>query len=96
MTRTTRALSHLILGLGLVALVAATVAPARADDDWRRERERQQWCAYHPYQCGYPGYYVPAPPPVVYAPPPPVVYAPPPPVVYPPAGFSIVLPIHIR
>jgi hypothetical protein len=110
MIRTTRPLRHLVLGLGLAALLAAIAAPARADDDdWRHERrehewrERQAWCAYHPYQCGYPGYYVPAPPPVVYAPPPPVVYAPPPPVVYapppvvyPPAGLSIVVPIHIR
>lgn len=98
MTRVRRLLPTVLLGLGVVALVAAAL-PARADDDhhgrreWREHewRERQAWCAYHPYECGYPPGYVYAPPPVVYAPPPP------PPVVYAPApALSIVLPIHIH
>ena len=95
----------LLAGTGVILFVGTMAIPARADDDyWRgRERreharheryERQEWCNYHPYECGNSnlgGFYVAPPPPaVVYpAPPPPIGYAPSP-------GLEIVVPFHIR
>ena len=85
-----------LMGRLVLALVmAGTLAvPARADDDWRRERdrerfererhEREEWREHHRRPV-----YV-APPAYVYAPPP-VVYAPP-----PPSGINLIFPLNIR
>jgi len=90
------AMARLVLALVMAGAVAGTLAlPARADDDWRHERERErfererhareEWREHH----RRPVYVVP-PPAYVYAPPP-VVYAPP-----PPAGINLIFPFIIR
>lgn len=100
MTRMTRfrpVMVRLVLALVMAGAVAGTLAlPARADDDWRREHERErfererhareEWREHH----RRPVYVAPAPA-YVYAPPP-VVYAPPP----PPVGINLIFPLTIR
>ena len=89
-------MARVVLALVMAGTVAGTLAlPARADDDWRREHERErfererhareEWRERHRRPV-----YV-APPAYVYAPPP-VIYAPPP----PPAAINLIFPLTIR
>ncbi|HYM04531.1 MAG TPA: hypothetical protein VET85_16375 [Stellaceae bacterium] len=82
-----------VIGKALLALAVAGIfggaatAPARADDDHWRGRERHErhdrdWHRRGVYVEPYPAY-VYAPPPVVYAPPPPL-------------GLNLIFPLHFR
>src|SRR5437870_5205267 len=51
-------LRKLALALGVVVLAGIAVAPARADDGWRRHRDwrEHEWREHHRYHRVYPAY----------------------------------------